>query len=197
MKRNNNSILLVRYDDDRNAFTFDFKRDNINYTIKLENVCRDIVQFENCYYYGYVLSEDIDVEVRAEFIKTINYPDFFNDKKDVDFFVSKAVGGMDFHVSLPKYNVVVYPESMSELNRKMLSYLSRITEVEYIKQEDIVEGCIGETVLKSIVNSNIIVLDDMSRSDTMIYDLLNMLRRFNGMNYIVVVSLYGGRFVLQ
>ncbi len=125
----------VYYDANTNTFSFNFGHDHDSDIIKLENIAYSVDKFERCYHYGYKFAEDIDNNVRFEFIKQVKSPESFEDEKDLNLFISKAVGYLDSQISLPQYNVVVYPQSLSELNRKMLSYLSRITSVKYIEIE--------------------------------------------------------------
>lgn len=125
----------VSYDAGSNSFVFDFEHDNETDIIRLTNVGHSINQFERCYYYGYEFADDVDRKIRKAFINRVKFPESFEDEKDLQVFISKAVGYLDSRISLPKYNVVVYPQSMSELNRRMLSYLSRITTTKYIEIE--------------------------------------------------------------
>lgn len=136
-----NSILSegVRYDSENNSFTFDFNHDSELDFIRLEQVGHHIEQFGRCYYYGYEFSNDVDSKIRSEFINMIKFPESFEDARDIQLFITKAVGYLDSQISLPKYNVVIYPQSLSELNRVMLSYLSRITTTKYIEIELIKE----------------------------------------------------------
>lgn len=136
-----NSILSegVRYDSESNSFTFDFNHDSELDFIRLEQVGHHIEQFGRCYYYGYEFSDDIDSKIRSKFINLIKFPESFEDARDIQLFITKAVGYLDSQISLPKYNVVIYPQSLSELNRVMLSYLSRITTTKYIEIELIKE----------------------------------------------------------
>lgn len=139
--RPHNSILSegVRYDSESNSFTFDFNHDSELDFIRLEQVGHHIEQFGRCYYYGYEFSDDIDSKIRSKFINLIKFPESFEDARDIQLFITKAVGYLDSQISLPKYNVVIYPQSLSELNRVMLSYLSRITTTKYIEIELIKE----------------------------------------------------------
>lgn len=125
----------VSYDKKNNIFTFNFEHDNDTDIIKLENIGYEVEQFERCYYYGYEFSPDVDAKVRKDFIKFIKFPESFEDRKDLQLFISKAVGYLDSKITLPKYNAIIYPQSMSELNRNMLSYISRITTTKYIEIE--------------------------------------------------------------
>lgn len=125
----------VRFDASSNSFVFDFEHDGETDVITLTNVGHSVDQFERCYFYGYEFSQDTDSKTRKEFIQRIKFPETFDGDRDLHTFISKAVGYLDSQISLPQYNVVVYPQSMSELNRKMLSYLSRITTTKYIEIE--------------------------------------------------------------
>lgn len=46
-----------------------------------------------------------------------------------------AVNQLDTEISLPSYKLIVYPESMSELNRSMLGYLNMFASPEIVSME--------------------------------------------------------------
>ena len=125
----------VQYDNETNTFTFDFEHDNETDIIKLEHIGKKVNAFGRCFYYGYEFAQDVDSQVRTEFIKSVKFPESFDANNDLKLFIQRAVDYLDSEISLPSYNVVVYPQSLSEINRKMLSYLSRITTTQYITIE--------------------------------------------------------------
>ena len=125
----------VQYNKNTNSFVFDFEHDNETDIIKLEHIGKKIEAFGECFYYGYEFSDDVDSKIRSEFIKTVKFPGNFDNNTDLSKFIYNAVTYLDSQISLPSYNVIVIPQSISEINRKMISYVSRITENRYIEIE--------------------------------------------------------------
>lgn len=125
----------VHYNKDTNSFLFDFEHDNETDVIKLEQVGYSIDAFGNCYHFGYTFAENVDSTVRSEFIKQVKFPELFDDKNDLSLFITKAVTYLNTKITLPQYNVIVYPQSLSELNRKTMSAISRITTTKYVEME--------------------------------------------------------------
>lgn len=139
---NTNSHILaegVQYDKENNTFIFNFEHDNETDIIKLEHIGKELEAFNKCFYYGYEFTSDVDSKVRTKFIDSIKFPESFDSNKDLSLFIQKAVNYLDSQICLPSYNVVVYPQSMSEINRKMLSYLSRLTDTMYLSIEMVKE----------------------------------------------------------
>ncbi len=54
---------------------------------------------------------------------------------DISTFIKRAVNSLDSTINLRGYNTVVYPQSMSEINREMLSYLRMFGYPEFIPFE--------------------------------------------------------------
>lgn len=125
----------VHYDKDTNSFLFDFEHDNETDVIKLEQVGYSIDAFGNCYHFGYTFAKNVDSTVKGEFIKQVKFPESFDDRNDLSLFITKAVTYLNTKIALPQYNVIVYPQSLSELNRKTMSAISRITTTKYVEME--------------------------------------------------------------
>ena len=125
----------VHYDTQNDSFIFDFQNDSKIDIIKLQKASYRISLFNKCYYFGYQFENDIDSNIRSKFIHSIKFPDGKITEKDKNTFIINAVNKLDNDISLPSYSVIVYPESMSEINRDMLKYLNRFTDSKLIKME--------------------------------------------------------------
>lgn len=134
----NKGIILnegVRYDKESDMFFFDFENDNETDLIQLQKVGYKVSAFNQCYYYAYEFTENIDSASRTSFIHSIKFPDGRITEKDKSTFIVNAVNQLDTDISLPSYKLIVYPESMSELNRSMLRYLNRFASPDIANME--------------------------------------------------------------
>lgn len=121
----NQIVEGVQYNKENNSFTFDFLNDTEHDIIKLVN--HGLSQSEvynNCFYYKYQFEGNTDSKVRGKFIE---YMKFHNGmlNKDINMFVKKAVNSLDDTINLREYNTVIYPQSISEINRKVISYIRK------------------------------------------------------------------------
>lgn len=256
----------VRYDASTGTFSFDFERDDKTDIINLTKVGYKISAFGHCFYYAYEFSDDVNSEDRTAFIHSIKFPDGKISESDKKKFITNAVNCLDKEISLPSYDLLVYPQSISELNRDMVGYLNRIAQpsiasMEMVKtlpskiefdydrfdyevlqakmengrprytqaqKEQVLKNIesmmnsihsldyfsIARDVKKtkyrqfiknyykfknendkklyeSIMNSNVLIIDDIATSGTTISHLLKCLRSVNDKNNIVVFSLIG------
>lgn len=256
----------VHYNEADDSFSFDFQNDNETDIISLTKVGYKISAFNHCYYYAYEFSENIDSVKRSAFIHSLKFPDGRISKKDKNTFIMNAVDKLDTEISLPSYKLIVYPESISELNREMLRYLNRFASPDIVNMElvktlpsriefdynrfkmEILDAklpngkgrytelqkqtvitniqkmmdeihnldyfSIARNVKKAkyrqyirnyytfksdsdrqlfekIMNSNVLIIDDILTSGTTLSHLLNCLRTVNNKNNIVIFSLIG------
>lgn len=266
---NSNGIILnegVTYNNETDSFIFDFNHDNKNDIIELSKIGFKVDMFNHCYYYGYEFTPDIDSHLRTEFIHSLKFPDGKISDKDKHTFIRNAVNKLDKDISLPKYKLIIYPESISELNRDMLSYLNKlalpsIANIELIKElpakiqfdydrfnlevlsaklpngkfkytekqkievlnniqqliDDIhklnyfsiarnikktkyrqyiknfykFKNDTDKQLFEKIINTNVLIIDDISTSGSTLSLLLNCLRAINDSNNIVIFSLIG------
>ena len=256
----------VAYNTNNDTFIFDFENDNESDIIKLSKVGYKVSAFGRCLYYGYEFTDNTSSLKRAAFIHSIKFPDGKISDSDKNKFIINAINSLDKDISLPSYDLIVYPESLSELNRDMLRYLNRLAQpkvvnLELIKElpskiefdydrfdieflqaklpdgrsrytdkqkEEVLNNIhnmmdaihkldyfsIARNVKKSkyrqviknfykfknnkdkrlyetIINSNVLVIDDISTSGTTISFILKCLRSINDTNKIVIFSLIG------
>lgn len=125
----------VKYDEIEDKFTFDFYNDGHVDIISLTKYGYQIKAFNHCYYYGYEFESNVDSKLRAKFIKSIKFPDGKINETDKKVFINNAVNQLDNMVSIPSFNIIIYPESISELNRDMLKYLNRLTQSNLVSME--------------------------------------------------------------
>lgn len=125
----------VSYDEESDTFNFDFENDNETDIIQLKKVGYKVSAFNHCYYYAYQFTENVGSASRTAFIQSIKFPDVRMSEKDKRTFIVNAINRLDSDISLPSYKLIVYPESMSELNRDMLGYLNRFASPEIVNME--------------------------------------------------------------
>jgi hypothetical protein len=151
----------VHYDSESDSFIFDFENDYETDIIKLKKVGYKVLAFNHCYYFGYQFETDIDSSKRTKFIHSIKFPDGKISERDKNSFIINAVNKLDSDITLPSYDLIVYPESMSEINREMLKYLNRFASPEIVNMELIANsyGNIIEFVEREYVCFNDIMKD--------------------------------------
>lgn len=120
----------VKYDNTSDSFTFDFELDKTTDIIQLKKVGNKVKAYNRCYYYAYAFTDATDSKTRTSFIHSLKFPDNRITDDDKRRFIVNAVDKLDSEISLPSYKLIVYPESMSELNRNMLGYMSRFSSPE-------------------------------------------------------------------
>lgn len=125
----------VHYNEKNDSFSFDFQNDNETDIISLTKVGYKISAFNHCYYYAYEFSKNIDSAKRSAFIHSLKFPDGRITKQDKNTFIMNAVDKLDSEIALPSYKLIVYPESLSELNREMLRYLNRFASPDIVNME--------------------------------------------------------------
>jgi hypothetical protein len=137
IKFQNGSVLNegVRYDEASDRFIFDFENDKETDIIQLKKTSYKITTFNQCYYYAYEFADNVKSTSRTSFIHSIKFPDGRISESDKNTFIVNAINKLDSDISLPSYKLIVYPESLSELNRDMLGYLTRFASPDIISME--------------------------------------------------------------
>ena len=125
----------VTYNKDDGNFIFNFTHDYDTDIIKLNNIGHKSDIFNKCYYFAYEFDPNIDSSLRTLFIKSIKFPDGSISENDKNVFIGNAVRTLDSEINLLKYDTIIYPQSMSELTRDMLKYLSKFASPKYISIE--------------------------------------------------------------
>lgn len=130
----------VLFDETNNIFTFNFNNDTANDLIKLvPEGPYQLVDYSPCTYFGYVFEDNLKPEIKKQFINLIKYPNQYIQETDLRRFIQRAVQKLDEKISLPKYDVLVHPQSSSQLNNKLINEIykrslsTKVTEIELIK----------------------------------------------------------------
>ena len=113
----------VTYDPNSNSFTFDFSQDSEHDIVKLTNhglYKSDI--YNKCFYFKYQFENSVDSSVKTKFIEYLKFHENMDDG-DVRTFIEKAVNSLDDAINIREYDTIVYPQSISEINRKVISYI--------------------------------------------------------------------------
>lgn len=129
----------ISYDKESQTFSFDFVHDGQNDIIKLTEYGYKIDGFGKCFYYSYKFEDSIDSKTRTAFIHSLKFPDNHIESSDKRLFLRNAIGKLDQDISLPKYDILVYPQSRSELTRELMADISKIAEPTYCPIELIKE----------------------------------------------------------
>lgn len=123
---------------DENKFVFDFEHDGTNDIMSLTGRGYQVEAFGKCFYYGYEFSDHVDGNVRSAFIKHVKFPESLQDNPELTRFIQRAIDNLDREINLYDYDLVVMPESSSNVNRYMLRYIYRfaqpmLREMELVK----------------------------------------------------------------
>lgn len=131
----------VKYDKDNETFSFDFMSDDEHSVVKLvSDGPYKLREFDPCTYFGYVFEDDVDARVKKELIDLIKYPDQRIQEDDLRKFIFNAVVSLDRKISLPQYDVIVHPQSSSNLNDEIISEIykkslsDKFTTYELVKE---------------------------------------------------------------
>lgn len=118
----------VRFDNESREFVFDFLNDQTNDILSLTGDIYQVEAFGKCFYYGYEFADDVDGNIRSEFIKHIKFSPDLHENPDITHFIQKAINGLNEKINLYDYNLVIMPESSSKVNQYMLRYIYRFAQ---------------------------------------------------------------------
>jgi hypothetical protein len=113
----------VDFDEAENTFVFDLRTGDENVSLRLVN--NGLINsgiLSNCLYFQYGFDENINYYLRKDFIEFIKFPKK-EYEKNINDFIKNAVDKLHKTVNLYGFDTIVFPESRSEVNRKMISYL--------------------------------------------------------------------------
>ena len=114
---------------------FDFEHDGKDDIVSLTGSGYQVEAFGKCFYYGYEFSDQVDGAVRTAFIKHVKFSERLQDNPDLTQFIKKAVDNLNRRINLYDYNLVVMPESSSQVNQYMLRYIYRFAQPALHKME--------------------------------------------------------------
>lgn len=136
-KRKPNRMFVegVLYNEYEDSFTFDLINDSQKYIIKLTNhgLIRSEL-YDGYFFFKYQFEPDVSSQIRTKFIESIKFHEGMKDN-DIATFIKRAVNTLDSTINLRDYRTVVYPQPMSEIIRKMLSYLRMFGFPDFISFE--------------------------------------------------------------
>ncbi len=119
----------VRYDIENQHFVFDFKHDGTEDIISLTGKGYEVTAFGKCFHYGYEFGDDVEGSVRSAFIKHLKFPERpLKEDPDLTQFIQRAIDNLNDRINLYDYDLVVMPESSSEVNKYMIRYIYRFAQ---------------------------------------------------------------------
>ena len=125
----------VTYDSNGQNFSFNFEHDGVDDIMHLTNGIQQVEAFGKCFYYEYEFGEDVSGSTRAAFIKHLKFCPDLQGNADLTTFIKKAIDNLNKQINLYDYNLVVMPESSSNVNQYMLRYIYRFAQPTLRKME--------------------------------------------------------------
>ena len=118
----------VTYDKEKNVFLFNFEHDGKDDIITLTGSGYQVEAFGDCFYYGYEFVDSVSGSLRTAFIKHVKFSSSIQNDEALSQFIQKAVNDLNRKVNLYKYDLVIMPESSSNVNKYMLRYIYRFAQ---------------------------------------------------------------------
>ena len=125
----------ITYDSVLHRFVFDFEHDGTEDIVSLTGNGYNVEAFGKCFYYGYEFAEQVDGALRSAFIKHVKFSEPVQDNPDLSMFIKKAIDNLSHQINLYNYDLVVMPESSSQVNQYMLRYIYRFAQPTLRKME--------------------------------------------------------------
>ena len=181
----------VTFDDTEKKFVFDFEHDGAEDIVSLTGDGYQVEAFGKCFYYGYEFSDQVESSVRTAFIKYVKFTKALQDIPDLTNFIKKAVDNLDKKINLYHYDLVVLPSSRSRDCQYMMRYIYRFNQPKLRNYEEILAQPLDEELCSTIQKQNVLVIDDVTTSDSTLNEILRTLRILNEDNEITIFSLIG------
>ena len=118
----------VTFDNDEQSFEFDFEHDGEEDIVNLTGDGYQVEAFGKCFYYGYEFSDQVSGSVRSAFIKYVKFTQDLQNHPDLTHFIKKAVDNLHKKINLYDFDLVVMPESSSQVNQYMMRYIYRFAQ---------------------------------------------------------------------
>lgn len=125
----------ITYDSVLQRFVFDFEHDGTEDIVSLTGNGYQVEAFGKCFYYGYEFADQVDGAVRSAFIKHVKFSEPIQENPDLTHFIKKAIDNLSRQIDLYNYDLVVMPESSSQVNQYMLRYIYRFAQPLLRKME--------------------------------------------------------------
>ncbi len=189
----------ITFDREQQKFHFDFEHDGTNDIVTLTGSGYQVEAFGKCFYYGYEFEPEIDSETRTKFIQYVKFSPSIQKDETLTHFIQKAVNDLNTKINLYDYDLVIYPESSSQVNQYMLRYIYRFAQPT-LRQMQLVKALpsniafytdADRELCATIKNQNILVIDDITTSGSTLNEILRTLRILNEDNSITIFSLIG------
>ena len=118
----------ITYDNETHRFVFDFEHDGVEDIVSLTAGGYQVEAFGKCFYYGYEFADQVDGAIRSAFIKHVKFSEPIQGNPDLAMFIKKAIDNLSHKINLYNYDLVVMPESSSQVNQYMLRYIYRFAQ---------------------------------------------------------------------
>lgn len=118
----------IQYDIASIQFSFDFEHDGKEDLILLTGNGYQVEAFGKCFHYAYEFTDQVDGNVRSEFIRFLKFTPNLAEHPQLTRFIQQAINNLSKQVNLYDYDLVVMPESSSKVNQYMLRYLYRFAQ---------------------------------------------------------------------
>lgn len=112
------------------------------------------------------------------------------DDPDLTNFIQRAIDNLNDKINLYDYDLVVMPESSSEVNKYMVRYIYRFAQPMLRRQEKVLP-VEDEKTKERVETSNVLVIDDISTSGSTLNEVMRSQRILNENNNITIFSLIG------
>jgi len=112
------------------------------------------------------------------------------DEPDLTNFIQRAIDNLNDKINLYDYDLVVMPESSSEVNKYMVRYIYRFAQPMLRRQEEVLP-VEDEKTKERVETSNVLVIDDITTSGSTLNEVMRSLRILNENNNITIFSLIG------
>ena len=123
-----NEIMGVTYDIEHQCFVFDFEHDGQTDIVTLVGDVYQVEAFGKCFYYGYEFAEHVDGSLRSQFIKYVKFSASLQEDAKLTRFIQTAINRLNDKINLYDYDLVIMPESSSQVNQYMLRYIYRFAQ---------------------------------------------------------------------
>ena len=181
----------VTFDNKKQMFVFDFEHDGVEDIVTLTGNGYQVEAFDRCFYYGYEFSDQVDGLAKAAFLDYATKAYDLKKYPDLTDFVKIAIDALHRRINLYKYDLVVQPEASNKLNQYMMRYIYRFAQPKLCKVEDLLNKDKDEKLCSSIRQQNVLIIDDVTTSDSTLNEILRTLRILNEDNEITIFSLIG------
>ena len=183
----------ITFDREQHKFQFDFEHDGTSDLITLTGSGYQVEAFGKCFYYGYEFEPEIDSETRTKFIQYVKFSPSIQKDENLSHFIQKAINDLNAKINLYDYDLVIYPESSSQVNQYMLRYIYRFAQPTLRTYGTVLQSTTHEdkSLREKIKNQNVLVIDDITTSGSTMNEILRVLRILNEDNSTTIFSLIG------